>query len=205
MKIITYQHKKVVDYLKKHGEYKVTNKSQMKTLLHLTRPYSGEMFTEAYDYMFNRMNKKIKNQRDHDGDIIAPIWGWYKCPNQSEQDYNNKHLYRITLEIKDSKVLLSDFGDYENFACAGLYYIYYHKKEHIAEELYQREKIEGKEPIYKVYDKMINKKHLKNSEYIQATFYKIKMSDVISIEKVVRDDWKNYRGPYYQTRHPRKL
>ena len=64
MRIITYQHKKVVDYLKKHGEYKVTNKSQMKTLLRLTRPYSGEMFTEAYDYMFNRMNKKIKNQRN---------------------------------------------------------------------------------------------------------------------------------------------
>ena len=51
---------------------------------------------------------------------------------------------------------------------------------------------------------MLHKKHLKYSEYIQAVFYKIKMTDVISIEKVVRDDWKNYRGPYYQIRHPDK-
>ena len=199
MRIITYQHKKVVDALNKNGEYKVTKEEQMKTLLSLTRPYHAGRFDEAYAYMFNRMLKKIKNKRDYDEDIIAPIWGWYKCPDQSEQDFNNKKLYRITLEIKDSKVLLSDFGYYENFAIAGLYFIYY-TDDNFVKGLYERGKSDNNETVYKIYDKMINKQHLKYTDYIQATFFKIKMSDVVSIEKVTRDDWKDYRGPYYQIR-----
>lgn len=187
MRIITYQHKKVVDYLIKNGEYRVTNKSQMKTLTRLSRPFSGGLFEELYEYMFDRMDKKIKNQKDHDKDIIAPIWGWFRFPSQNELDDDNKKLYRITLEIKDSKVLLSDFNYFENFACSGLKFVYYNYPE-IIEELYQKEKIEGKEVIYKVYDKMLNKKHLKNADYIQATFYKIKMNDVISIEKVKKNN-----------------
>ena len=71
MKIITYQHKKVVDALLKNGEYKVTDINQMKTLLSLTRPGAGGLFKEAYNYIFDRMNKKIKNKRDYDQDIIA--------------------------------------------------------------------------------------------------------------------------------------
>lgn len=187
MRIITYQHKKVVDYLLKNGEYKVIDKSQMKTLIRLTQPFSGGLFEELYEYMFDRMNKRIKNQRDRDEDIVAPIWGWFKFPSQEELDNDNKDLYRITLEIKDSKVLLSDFNYYENFVCSGLKFVYYNHPE-IIERLYQQEKIEGKEVIYKIYDKMFNKKHLKKAEYIQAVFYKIKMSDVISIEKVKKSN-----------------
>ena len=144
--------------------------------------------------MFNRMKKKIKNKRDFDDDIIAPIWGWYKIEDPKRINHDNKGLYRITLEIKDSKVLLSDFGFYECFAISSIGCIYYKGKgEQIAKELYQREKEEGPECIYKVYDKILNKNHLKHAEYIQATFFKIRMKDVISIEKVTKEDYKGYK------------
>lgn len=201
MKIITYQNKIVVDSLKKNGEYKITKQTQMGTFLSLTKPYSCNYFPEAYDYMMNRMKKKIKNKADYEEGLIGPIWGWAKVPDQSEQDYNNKRRYRIVLEIDEAKVLLSCFGCYENFACAGLNYLYYGKTEAKKRELLQRAEQEGKEVIYHEYDKMIRKSHLKHSEYVQATFYKLKMSDVVSIEKVRKKDWKDYRGPYYWLDH----
>ena len=194
MKIITYQRKCVVNKLLKNGEYKITKRSQMHTLNSITKLIPGERWAKAYDYMFDRMKKKIKNKRDFDNDIIAPIWGWYKVEDPKKINHDNKGLYRITLDIKDSKVLLSDFGLYECFAISSIGCIYYKGKgEQTAKELYQREKEEGPECIYKVYDKMINKNHLKHAEYIQATFFKIRMKDVISIEKVTKEDYKGYK------------
>ena len=194
MRIITYQRKCVVDKLLKDGEYKITNRNQMGTLNYVMSAVPGEKWQKAYDYMFDRMKKKIKNQRDFDDDIIAPIWGWYKVEDPKKINHDNKGLYRITLDIKDSKVLLSDFGLYECFAISSIGCVYYKGKgEQIAKELYQREKEEGPECIYKVYDKMINKNHLKHAEYIQATFFKIRMKDVVSIEKVMKEDYKGYK------------
>ena len=194
MKIITYQRKCVVDKLLKNGEYKITDRSQMKTLNDIVKMIPGEKWQKAYDYMFDRMKKKIKNQRDFDDDIIAPIWGWYKVEDPKKINHDNKGLYRITLEIKDSKVLLSDFGLYECFAISSIGCIYYKGKgEQIAKELYQKEKEEGPECIYKIYDKMINKNHLRYAEYIQATFFKIRMKDVVSIEKVTKEDYMGYK------------
>lgn len=194
MRIITYQRKCVVNKLLKYGEYKITDRSQMKTLNDIKKMIPGENWQKAYDYMFDRMKKKIKNKRDFDDDIIAPIWGWYKVEDPKKINHDNKGLYRITLDIKDSKVLLSDFGLYECFAISSIRCIYYKGKgEQIAKELYQREKEEGPECIYRVYDKMINKKHLRYAEYIQATFFKIRMKDVVSIEKVTKEDYKGYK------------
>ena len=194
MRIITYQRKIVVNKLLKDGEYKITDPKQMHTLNAIKKYPWCSNWEKAYDYMFNRMKKKIKNKRDFDDDIIAPIWGWYKIEDPKRINHDNKGLYRITLEIKDSKVLLSDFGFYEYFAISSIGCIYYKGKgEQIAKELYQREKEEGPECIYKVYDKILNKNHLKHAEYIQATFFKIRMQDVISIEKVTKADYKGYK------------
>ena len=194
MKIITYQRKIVVDKLLKDGEYKITDPKQMHTLNTIKKYPWCSNWEKAYDYMFDRMKKKIKNKRDFDDDIIAPIWGWYKIEDPKRINHDNRGSYRITLEIKDSKVLLSDFGFYECFAISSIGCIYYKGKgELIAKELYQREKEEGPECIYKVYDKILNKNHLKHAEYIQATFFKIRMQDVVSIEKVTKEDYKGCR------------
>lgn len=194
MRIITYQRKIVVNKLLKDGEYKITDPKQMHTLNAIKKYPWCQNWEKAYDYMFDRMKKKIKNKRDFDDDIIAPIWGWYKIEDPKRINHDNKGLYRITLEIKDSKVLLSDFGFYECFAISSIGCIYYKGKgEQIAKELYQREKEEGPECIYKVYDKILNKNHLKHAEYIQAAFFKIRIQDVISIEKVTKEDYKGYR------------
>ncbi len=184
----------MVNKLLKDGEYKITDPKQMHTLNAIKKYPWCSNWEKAYDYMFNRMKKKIKNKRDFDDDIIAPIWGWYKIEDPKRINHDNKGLYRITLEIKDSKVLLSDFGFYECFAISSIGCIYYKGKgEQFAKELYQREKEEGPECIYKVYDKILNKNHLKHAEYIQATFFKIRMKDVISIEKVTKEDYKGYK------------
>lgn len=194
MRIITYQRKIVVDKLLKDGEYKITDPKQMHTLNTIKKYHWCSNWEKAYDYMFDRMKKKIKNKRDFDDDIIAPIWGWYKIEDPKRINHDNIGAYRITLEIKDSKVLLSDFGFYECFAISSIGCIYYKGKgEQIAKELYQREKEEGPECIYKVYDKILSKNHLKHAEYIQATFFKIRMQDVVSIEKVTKEDYKGYR------------
>ena len=194
MRIITYQRKIVVDKLLKDGEYKITDPKQMHTLNAIKKYPWCSNWEKAYEYMFDRMKKKIKNKRDFDDNIIAPIWGWYKIENPKRINHDNRGAYRITLEIKDSKVLLSDFGFYECFAISSIGCIYYKGKgEQIAKELYQREKEEGPECIYKVYDKILNKNHLKHAEYIQATFFKIRMQDVVSIEKVTKEDYKGYR------------
>ena len=194
MRIITYQRKIVVNKLLKDGEYKITNPKQMHTLNAIKKYPWCSNWEKAYDYMFDRMKKKIKNKRDFDDDSIAPIWGWYKIEDPKRINHDNRGSYRITLEIKDSKVLLSDFGFYECFAISSIGCIYYKGKgEQIAKELYQREKEEGPECIYKVYDKILNKNHLKHAEYIQATFFKIRMQDVVSIEKVTKDDYKGYK------------
>ena len=194
MRIITYQRKIVVNKLIKDGEYKITDPKQMHTLNTIKKYPWCSNWEKAYDYMFDRMKKKIKNKRDFDDDIIAPIWGWYKIEDPKRINRDNRGTYRITLEIKDSKVLLSDFGFYECFAISSIGCIYYKGKgEQIAKELYQREKEEGPECIYKVYDKILNKNHLKHAEYIQATFFKIRMKDVVSIEKVTKEDYKGYK------------
>ncbi len=194
MKVITYQRKIVVDKLLKDGEYKITDPKQMHTLNSIKAYPWCSNWEKAYDYMFDRMKKKIKNKRDFDDDIIAPIWGWYKIENPKKINHDNREAYRITLEIKDSKVLLSDFGFYECFAISSIGCVYYKGKgEQIAKELYQREKEDGPECIYKVYDKIINKNHLKHAEYIQATFFKIRMKDVVSIEKVTKENYKGYK------------
>lgn len=194
MRIITYQRKIVVNKLLKDGEYKITNQKQMHTLNSIKEYPWCKNWEKAYDYMFDRMKKKIKNKRDFDDDIIAPIWGWYKIEDPKRINHDNRGLYRITLEIKDSKVLLSDFGFYECFAISSIGCIYYKGKgEQIAKELYQREKEEGPECIYKVYDKILSKNHLKHAKYIQATFFKIRMEDVVSIEKVTKEDYKGYK------------
>ena len=194
MRIITYHRKIGVNKLLKDGEYKITDPKQMHTLNTIKKYPWCSNWEKAYDYMFDRMKKKIKNKRDFDDDIIAPIWGWYKIEDPKRINHDNRGSYRITLEIKDSKVLLSDFGFYECFAISSIGCIYYKGKgEQIAKELYQREKEEGPECIYKVYDKILNKNHLKHAEYIQATFFKIRMQDVVSIEKVTKEDYKGYR------------
>lgn len=197
MRIITYQRKCVIDKLLKDGEYKITDKSQMGTFNYIMQIVPNERWKLAYDHMFDRMKKKIKNKRDFDEDIIAPIWGWYKMEDPRRMAYDNRGLYRITLEIKDSKVLLSDFGFYECFAISSIGCLYYKGKgKKIAEELNRQAELEGPECLFRVYDKIFNKNHLRYVEDIQATFFKIRMKDVVSIEKVKKEDYKGYKSPF---------
>lgn len=182
MRLITYQSKEAVDILLTTGELKITDTKNMKTYHFFDDSFGVNRFKEGYEYIINRMHKYIKDKSDYNNDIIAPIWGWYKYPDINELNKDNSSLYRIELEIDDNKVLLSDFDYYENIVIAGIDFFYSsHKKR---EEIYQKEKLEGKEVIYKIYDKMINKNHLRKAHYIQATFWKIKKEYVISINKV---------------------
>lgn len=182
MKLISYQSKEAVDVLLSMGELKITDDSQRKTYHNFDDSFGVNRFKEAYEYIIDRMIKRIKDKSDYDSDIISPIWGWYKYPDIKELNKDNKNLYRIELEIDDDKVLLSDFDIYENVAIGGMHYFY--ATERKREETYQKAKIEGNEVLYHYYDKMISKTTLKKSDYIQATFWEIKKEYVISITKV---------------------
>ena len=161
---------------------KVTDTNQMRTYHFFDDSFGVNRFKEGYDYIINRMHKLIKDKSDYDSDIISPIWGWYKYVDINELNNDNKALYRLEIEIDDDKVLLSDFDYYENVVIAGIALFYSsEKKRREVEELAKKE---GIEVIYKLYDKMINKNHLKKADYIQATFWKLKKEYVISITKV---------------------
>ena len=182
MKLITYQNKEAVDILLSTGELKITDINQMKTYHRFDCFDGSNRFKEGYDYIINRMKKLLKNQSDYSLDVIAPIWGWYKYLNIDELNHDNHDLYRIELEIDDDKALLSDFDFYENVVIAGVDFLYASEKKR--QEIYERVDKEGIEVLYKLYDKMINKKHLKKADYIQATFWVLKKEYVKSITKV---------------------
>ena len=185
MKLITYQSKEAVDILNMTGELKITDSNQMKTYHFFDDLFGGNRFKEGYDYIKDRMFKRLKDQSDYDPSVISPIWGWYKYPDIDELNEDNKALYRLEIEIDDDKVLLSDFDYYENVVIAGVDFIYASNKKR--QEIYDLEKKEGIEVVYKLYDKMINKNHLRHADYIQATFWKLKKEYVISITKVSKE------------------
>ena len=179
MKIITYQAKEVIDILNGSSEYKVTSPNQMKTYNSFQWKYdSFNPFKEVYDYISDRMKKNI-NSADFDDEIIAPIWGWYKYKSIRKLNNDNKDLYRIELEIEDDKVLLSDFYIYEDIAVAGPGALIEDEEE--LEEFYKLEKLKGKEETYRLYDQMLD---VSKAQYVQATFWKIKKENIISITKV---------------------
>lgn len=182
MKLITYQSKEALDILNMTGELKITDSSSMKTYHFFDDSFGVNRFKEGYDYIINRMNKYLKDKTDYEEGLIAPIWGWYRYQDIKELNDDNKDLYRIELEIDDNKVLLSDFDMYENIVIAGVGFFYSSDKKR--EEMYQKEKLEGIEVIYKLYDKMINKNHLRYAKFIQATFWKLKKEYIVSITRV---------------------
>ena len=182
MKLITYQSKEAVDILLSTGELKITDTNQMKTYHFFDDAFGVNRFKEGYDYIINRMHKCLVDKSDYSSDIIAPIWGWYKYPDINELDNDNSNLYRLEIEIDDDKVLLSDFDFYENVVIAGIDFIYTSEKKR--QQIYDLEKVEGIEAIYREYDKMINKNHLKKASYIQATFWCLKKEYVKSITKL---------------------
>jgi len=70
----------------------------------------------CYDYMANKLLKKCPNKPKQALDY--PVWVWYKYSNDSniyeaplieEYDEYEKHQVRITLEISEELVLLSDY------------------------------------------------------------------------------------------------
>ena len=181
MRIITYQNKKVVDIIKKKGEHKITSKKMMKTFNFFLRPpHVNNPYEEAYDYIINRM-KKLISKEDLDDDIIAPIWGWASYKSIRKLNKDNPNAYKITLEIPEDKLLLTDFYLYEDTMVGKLHSVCDSDEEY--EEARRREKELGKEETYKLYDRMLN---LKEAEYVQATFWKIKKEYVVSIRKVRR-------------------
>ena len=182
MRIITYQAKEVIDILLKEGSYKVTDSKMMKTYISFKwRDDDFNPFKEAYDYIINRMKKLIDNI-DLDDDIIAPIWGWYKYKSINKLNKDNPDLYRIELEIDEKRVLLSDFYIYEDIAVGGLSYIFEGNDDMVEKYLHAEDEV-----VFKFYDKMLN---LDKAEYIQATFWKLKLENVKSIKKV--SDLKTY-------------
>ena len=76
--------------------------------------------------------------------------------------------------------MLSDFYIYEDIAVGGLNYVYGGDDEKV-EAAIQREKVEGSDFIYDMYDAMLD---ISKAEYVQATIWKITKDMVISIKEV---------------------
>lgn len=75
------------------------------------------MYPKAYDWLVKQMNSKIKNQDN----ISYPVWAWYKASKNYKPDLRRSMYsapgtvcYLLEIEIPDDEVVLSDF-DYWHY------------------------------------------------------------------------------------------
>lgn len=187
MKLVTYQSKEALERIKKEGYLIMEeDKYPYTQIKRFENPY-GSNFPFAYNFIIDRMNKRLVKPDEH---CFYPLWAWYKVNGRynpsKHMDRIHHGLYRITFNIDEKDVLLSDFDMFCYILSGGLYFKKPGEEEldviHIKDDTF----------FYDNLDQMfeINKK--KDDEYsfscrrttIQATFWKLNKKDIIEIRKV---------------------
>lgn len=169
MKILSFQHKEVLNEIKNKGIY----------LAKLNSFYRSKT-PKCYNIVFN----SIKNKEEGSS---QPIFGWYavldkdneklevnsktvaRCMEMTGQDEDNYLLFE--LEVEDSRVSLQDFYTFVDARC---------------EE-------EGFDPYYESFDEFPIDKVFDISEYgeVQCTISSIRLSDIKNIYS-----YKKVNGEY---------
>lgn len=173
IKLWTIQSAEVYDQLQKNGYY-IPNEKHIILL-------DEEEFKKAYNWMTRQMNKfEIKNIYGNK----YPIFAWYKFDGHLAVGKYFEELKEMIetngvfmeLEIEADRVLLSDFDKW-----------HYVLNDFIPEFEYWKNKDETldefqKKILHETYwDDIFN---IKNSEYIQATFFYLLKNDIKSVKPI---------------------
>lgn len=184
MVLYSYQKPEAVENLKKDGFLRLVKKDRKLTTL---QDLDNIGFDKAYEFIIHEMSAKFPKKFK---DTYYPIWAWYinggEIPPTESLDECHKGLFRLKIEIDDSRVLLSDFDMFCYLAGYG-YYFDIGKKQH---RLYEGKYGMPDEFFYPNWREMF-KLHRKRGnqfcfnykkESVQATFWELFIEDVTEIK-----------------------
>jgi len=179
MRLFTVQPKEVIDKILKQGSH-VCDPSKSSMLNDL-------IYQEAYDWMVEKMNSRLTNKDN----IQYPVWAWYKIDGVNElPDFNlsifsNCKTYLLELEVPDEDVLLSDFENW-HFPLNDWYYIPYKNDDQTEKEDKRYRRLPFDEQLKVKYASWNIIFKVKDSDMVQATFWKIKKENLIYIHKILK-------------------
>ena len=188
MKIVlyTYQSKEAVEVLKKTGVLKLTKADRKLTQLARYDNSDYNFFEFPYKYMIHEMENRLP--KPIDSATYYPIWAWYKVNGRYNPskllDKIHEGMYRLKVEIDNSRVLLSDFDLFASIISGTRYFDLKKDKEVISGKDYDAEFDEGLKKIFEL--------HRKKDDYygpsyrketIQATFWELFIEDVVEIKE----------------------
>lgn len=150
-------------------------------------------FIKSYDWIVEKMKNTIGDAPEG---IKYPLWAWHTYNGKHQRpDFRNSgyakrgsNLCCIEFEIEENKVLLSDFDSWHIVLNNGFYFDFENEKESSKkyENILKLPKEEQQKEKVKTWDKVfINKENLSNTNYIQATFWKLEKEKITDIKKFV--------------------
>ena len=176
MRLYTVQPLEVVEQLVKNGRF----------VCDIAKSWADDednpSYLESYDWLVKRMAEKIGPAPQ---DVKYPVWAWFRHDMESLKygapcEVGGKRAI-VTIEVDDSRVVLSDFWRWEETAFMGIPYVNeseFEDDDVMAE--YDRIEALGKEAVKETWNEVFN---LDDKESpIQATLWEIHEEDVVSIE-----------------------
>lgn len=176
MRLYTVQPLEVVEQLVKNGRF----------VCDIAKSWADDednpSYLESYDWLVERMIEKVGQAPR---DVKYPVWAWYRHDKESLK-YGapceaGKKCAIVTIEVDDSRVVLSDFWRWEETAFLGIPYVNeseFEDDDVMAE--YDRIEALGKEAVKETWNEVFN---LNDEESpIQATLWEIRKEDVATIE-----------------------
>lgn len=177
MRLFTVQPLEVVDRLVEDGRF----------VCDITKSWANDednpSYLQSYDWVVERMAEKVGQAPR---DVKYPVWAWFRHDMESLKygapcEVGEKRAI-VTIEVDDSRVVLSDFWRWGETAFLGIPYVDESKYEDgdavVAE--YKRIKGLGKDAVRETWEAVFD---LSDAEApIQATFWELRKEDVVCIE-----------------------
>ena len=136
------------------------------------------VFRVAYNWLVQKMEKRIGPAPIG---VKYPIWAWYRNDDDYANWYSDGRRYaKITIDIDSSRVVLSDYVDWHCVLnnCPLL-------DGAISEEEFDSEwdscVAAGPEAVQATWEQVFRS----DSKYVQATFWELRLSDVVDVEVFV--------------------
>ena len=141
--------------------------------------FKDENFMKAYAWMSKEMTRRIGVAPDG---IHYPIWCWYK----NDEDYahtckGGREYVKITIDVDPSRVLLSDFDDW-NIALNGGPIVPITTTEEEADAEYDRIVEAGDDAIHETWARIFRTpEESAESDYVQGTIWEIRKEDLVEV------------------------
>lgn len=167
MRLVTIQPYDVLEVLYSYGRF----------VCNIAKTSVGDLagFVDAYDWMAKQMEARIG---EAPMGVHYPIWAWYR----NDDDYSNwnedgRKYAKITVDIDPSRVLLSDFDEWDCVLndCPVLDKILTGEE---FEAEWDRYVAAGPEAVRSTWERIFHD----DGYCVQATFWELYLSDIVEVE-----------------------